>query len=219
MKKVVYFFLVSVIIFSSCSNKKINELQSKVIVLSEEVKKLELQNSASKNKITILSQKLKPAKFTFCDYEYKGKHKVIEKQVKTRQLPNEEMAEQYTLFPYCVVLVEDAAKDVNDTLWIYVSWQEEIFTLKGWIKESDAVAITKDNIKTAAGAITIRKGALIYKVREFSDIPKSKPELLNEDMLNGTYLGENNNYYYKIYFPVGLEIIVDKKYVEYRVFN
>lgn len=216
MKKIAYFILAAIVFLSSCSNKNINEHQAKPASSDNDIKTLQKENLELRNEILALKEQLKPIDFTFCDYTYK--YRLIKNEVRTCQLPKENFLLQYTLVPNKVVFVESAANDSNGVLWLYVSWQMEAYTVKGWIKESDTSIITKDNIKKAGGSIIIKKGSLVYKIREFEEISKTKSEILTDDLNNGTFIDKKGNYIL-VSFPVGLDIIVDEKYITYRKYD
>ena len=79
--------------------------------------------------------------------------------------------------PNTVVTVFDAVGTGQNGLWLYVEIPvyDTPVNMKGWIPETETVALTKDNVKLIQSDVIVGKGTNIYQVFEFEKISTTNP--------------------------------------------
>lgn len=139
---------------------------------------------------------------------------LVEKQCDILGLPIDNSIRLNHIEENTVITIIDTA-NVGDIIWYYVSipvYDTPINT-KGWIKESDTVLYTKDKVKSVQGNVSIKEGADVYEVFEFSKIKTTTPYKA-EDYLRGR-IEEKREGYARLNCPGGNTIWVKEASIIY----
>lgn len=162
-------------------------------------------NVESKNSINGLQLR-------YIDYTYKKV--LIKKEIALLGLPESTGPIINKISNNTVVKVLKSA-NVKDNIWLYVEIPvfDTPVDFRGWVRESDTIQYTKEQIKLVQSPITIKPEEFIYDVDEFSQIQSNKPIKAKED--DWGRIEEKRNDYVRIECPGGRTIWVKESSIVY----
>ena len=185
---------------------------------------LEIENLRLKNKILQLEESISDLKLTKDDIttktlpiyyvEVNDKVRFIEKENNILALPENGSSIMRPVDTNTLATVYQKAL-VNDESWLFVQipTYDSPINNRGWIKESDTTAYTKDKIKLVQSDVEIKAGAEVYETFEFKDIKTTTPiKLIMKD--SGRLL-EKKEGYCRIFHAGGRDIWVKESSVIY----
>lgn len=202
MKKIVsMLFILSAVILFGCTNTNISA-EDQIMQLNQEIKHLdqEIQHFETKNqkveremkdlKAELYDKnkeitKLKEEKIETLSINYissDAKKVFIEEQKNLLALPDDKSQIFNYIMSYSVIDVLDTA-EVNNEIWLYVSIPvyDTPSNYKGWIRNSDTTAYTKDKISSVKSDVKVKAGSEITEAYDFADIKTVIPDITEYD--------------------------------------
>ena len=108
---------------------------------------------------------------------------------------------------------EKALIDQESWLFVQIPTYDTAANNRGWIRESDTTAYTKDKIKLVQSDVDIKAGSEVYETREFKDIKTITPIKLAA--IDGGRLEEKKDGYCRISLAGGRDMWVKESSVIY----
>lgn len=201
MKKICIVLLTAVLLLSGCSStsqtlkNENGKLKSKVTQLQKE-----LNSDKSENNKKAESNQNQSISINYV--ENKDKKRFIEKQCDLLGLPISDSIKLRSIEKDTVITVLDTAS-VENVRWLYVLMPvyDTPTNCKGWIKESDTAAYTKDKISSVQYGVEIKEGENEYETDNFEGIKTTKPSKAVKG--DRGYIIEKKEGYVKIGCPGG----------------
>jgi len=209
-KKIFISFIILLFIFSTltigCSNKSNN--------LKSENQTLKAENAQLKDKVSQLEKSIN-TKPLFIDYvEINEKVRFIEKENNILALPQSGSIIMRPVASNTLATVyEKALVDQESWLFVQIPVYDTPTNNRGWIKESDTIAYTKDKIKLVQSDVEIKAGSEVYETFEFNNIKTTTPIKLT--MIDRGRLEEKKDGYCRISQAGGKDIWVKEISVIY----
>ncbi len=173
MKRVILsLLLISFILLSGCSNNS-KALKNENEELKNKINQLETELNARDRKINELQNTVLPILYM----QNKSSKRFVEKQCDLLALPIDSSVKFRPVSENTVVDVVDTAS-VNNVTWLYVSIPvyDTPMNYKGWIRESDTVLYTKDNMNKVQSDVKVKIGEDTYEIENLDAIGAVKPE-------------------------------------------
>ena len=219
-KKLFISFIILLFIFSTltvgCSSES-NDLKSENEILTSE--NAMLRDKVYKLGETISEIKLKQEDITLTplmiDYvEVNDKVRFIEKENYILVLPESGSSIMRSVGTNTLATVyEKALVDQESWLFLQIPTYDTSANNRGWIRESDTTAFTKDKIKLVQSDVDIKAGSEVYKKFEFKDIKTTTPIKLR--MKDSGRLEEKKDGYCRISLAGGRDMWVKESSVIY----
>ena len=219
-KKLFISFIILLFIFSTltvgCSSES-NNLTSENEILKAE--NAQLKDSVYKLGKTISEIKLNQKNITLnplmIDYvEVNDKIRFIEKKNYILVLPQSGSNIMRPVGTNTLATVyEKALVDQESWLFVQIPTYDTPSNNRGWIRESDTTAYTKDKVKLVQSDVDIRAGSEVYETYEFKDIKTIAPIKLKA--MDGGRLEEKKDGYCRISLAGGRDIWVQESCVIY----
>ncbi|KJR48089.1 hypothetical protein UF75_1562 [Desulfosporosinus sp. I2] len=189
---------------------KIANLESENHTLTDHIASLEKELLRLQAEVASFEQRL-----SLNYVEYHSSKRFVPKPSQILALPMKDAIIYRPIEQNSVVTVFDAVAAEGQELWLYVSVPvyDSPINMKGWIKESDTVALTKDNVKLVQSDVVVGVGTMIYEVFEFEKISGTKPVQASSE-LRGR-LEEKKNGWARLSCPGGLTLWVLEKDLKY----
>lgn len=189
---------------------KITDLENENHILTDHIASLEKEKLQLQAEIASVKQQL-----SLNYMVYHSSKRFIPKSSQILSLPLKDATIYRSIEENSVVTVFDALTTENKEIWLYVSVPvyDSPINIKGWIPESDTVALTKDNVKLVQSDVVVGMGAMIYEVREFEKISGAKPIQASSEQRGR--LEEKKNGWARLSCSGGLTIWVLEKDLKY----
>ncbi|HWP96755.1 MAG TPA: hypothetical protein VN426_07880 [Syntrophomonadaceae bacterium] len=171
-------------------------------------------NSAPKSDLVKRNPDVEPLSMQYMSYEYKNR--LVINQLPMLALPREGEEVLRAIGPYTVVKVEDAVVSNDGKVWLYVfiNCYDTPINMKGWIKEDDTVAYTKENQAQVLGDITIKAGTPYYESCDDLETAMKGPQLIQDhDTIGYIYMRKDG--YLGLNCPGGEGMWVKVQYAQY----
>ena len=152
--------------------------QSENTELKKKVVSLEESNSELKYKVENLNTPLS------IDYiEVNEKIRFVEKENLILALPQSGSSIMRNVLSNSIVTVCEKALVNNETwLFIQIPTYDSVTNNRGWIKEAETTAYTKDKMSQVQSDVELKAGSEVYEVFNFDDIKNTSPiKLVNKD--------------------------------------
>lgn len=219
-KKSFISFVILLFIFSTltvgCSNES-NNLTSENEILKTENAQLkdtvyQLGKNISEIKLKQENITLKPLMIDYV--EVNDKVRFIEKENYILALPQSGSNIMRPIGTNTLATVyEKALVDKESWLFVRIPTYDSSANNRGWIRESDTTAYTKDKIKLVQSDVDIKAGSEVYQTREFKDIKTITPIELRA--IDGGRLEEKKDGYCRISLAGGRNMWVKESSVIY----
>ena len=213
-------FVILLFIFSTltvgCSNES-NNLKSENEILKTENAQLkdkvyQLGKSISEIKLNQGNITLKPLMIDYV--EVNDKVRFIEKENYILALPQSGSSIMRPVSTNTLATVyEKALVDQESWLFVRIPTYDAATNNRGWIRESDTTAYTKDKIKLVQSDVEIKAGSEVYKTFEFKDIKSTTPIKLK--VKDSGRLQEKKDGYCRISLAGGRDMWVKESSVIY----
>lgn len=202
MKKILIVLLTVALLFSGCSTtnqtlkNENSQLKNKVTQLQKE-----LSIQKTENNKTIESDKQNQS-ISINYVENTDKKRFVENGCYLSGLPMNDSIKLNSINKNTVITVLDTAA-VENVRWLYVSIPvyDTPANCKGWVKESDTAAYTKDKISSVQYGVEIKEGENEYETDNFEDIKATKPGRTSKG--DRGYIIEKKEGYVKVGCPGG----------------
>jgi PBP1b-binding outer membrane lipoprotein LpoB len=211
--------IITIFIFSlitvGCSNESNNYKKENEILKVENQQLKDKVIQLDKNVSDYKSKELKQNQLLIAyDAEIPDKVRFIEKENKLLALPQEDSITFNIIQKNTLAKVLDRAL-VNEEMWIYIEIPvyDTAANYKGWIKEKDTVAYTKEKVKLVQSDVTIKAGSEVYETYKFEDIKTVAPKKMTID--DRGRLEERKDGYCRIFQAGGRDIWVKESSVIY----
>ncbi len=208
MKRIILsFILISCILLSGCSNDS-QAIKNENEKLKNTITQLENKLKEKDSKINELqNNELELSSLPIIYIQNKSSRKFVEKQCNLLALPIDNSIKFRPILENTVIDILDTAS-VNNVAWLYVSIPvyDSPMNYKGWIKEADTVAYTKDKINKVQSDVKVKKGEAIYETESFDAIGMVKP--YNAGIIDHGRIEEKRDGYVKMECPGGKTIWV-----------
>jgi len=170
MKKVILITLVCITLLLGGCSKDNEAIKNENIMLKNKISQLE-EELKSKGNVTTGDKLNEISGLTINYIENTNSKKFVEKQLDLLALPTSNSIKLNSILPNTVVTLIDTA-NVDNIIWLYVSIPvyDSPSNYKGWIKEADTIAYTKDMISKVQSNIIVKNGAKVYETECFEDI-------------------------------------------------
>ena len=221
-KKIFLSFVILLFIFSTitvgCSNES-NNLKSENEILKAENAQLkdkvyQLGKNISEIKLKEENITLKPLMIDYV--EVNDKVRFIEKENYILALPQSGSSIMRPVGTNTLATVyEKALVDEESWLFVQIPTYDSAANNRGWIRESDTIAYTKDKIKLVQSDVEIKAGSEVYETFEFKDIKTTTPIKLTA--IDGGRLEEKRDGYCRISLAGGRDMWVKESSVIYPV--
>lgn len=175
-----------------CINE-IEQLELKNEKAESEIKKLESDLYSKNNKIAKLNEE--KIETLIINYISNESRKVfIEEQKNLFALPDDKSQILSYIMSYSVIDVMDTV-EVNNVVWLYVSIPvyDTPSNYKGWVRNSDTVAYTKDKISSVKSDVKVIAGSEVIESFAFPDIKEVIPDIA-EDYESGRISDKRDGY-------------------------
>lgn len=196
-------------------SNNINELKNTNEILNEEINvcKAEINKLKKDNEVNI-DNKTNTELFLINYIEYDYDIRFVEDKGHILSLPTENSLKLNSINTNSILYIFDAALVENET-WLYVEIPvlDSPTNIKGWIKETDTVRLTENNVKNVQSNVTIVNRAKIYEVEDFEKI--SSTTYIRTDRYLSGRLEEKKEGYVRITLPGGNSVWVEEKYIKY----
>lgn len=199
-----------------CSNKS-NNLKSENEILKTENAQLrdtvyQLGKNISEIKLKQENITLKPLMIDYV--EVNEKVRFIEKENYILALPQSGSSIMRPVGTNTLATVyEKAVVDTESWLFVRVPTYDTAANNRGWIRESDTTAYTKDKIKFVQSDVEIKAGSEVYRTFEYKDIKTTTPIKLR--MKDSGRLEEKKDGYFRISQEGGRNMWVKESSVIY----
>lgn len=199
-----------------------------VVGCSSEADSLKAENAKLKDKISQLEksiydlkraeEKVNDAPLAINYVEPEEKVRFIEKENYILALPQIGSEKMRPVYPNTLAAVCDKAL-VNNEYWLFIRipTYDSPCNNKGWIKESDTVAYTKDKVSLLQSDVEIKAGSEVYETSEFKDIKNTVPQKLS--MQDSGRLQEKKDGFCRISQAGGKDIWVKESSIIYPEVN
>lgn len=122
---------------------------------------------------------------TYCTYEFEKR--LVMDQLELHIYPGNMAPKASRIVePYTVITVLDSGflEAEDRELWLYVTFPtyDTPMDSKGWIRESDTIALTEDNKAIVKNPIYLKKGTPTYEVDNIESITSDKQTELQEEV-------------------------------------
>lgn len=153
---------------------------------------------------------------TYCTYEFH--RRLVIDQLEVYLYPGIESPKvSRTIEPYTVVDVLGSGflETEGRELWLYVTFPvyDTPMDNRGWVRETDTVALTEENRTLVRNGVYLGKGTPIYEVTSSENIPGSRSTILVNDILGR--IDRTTEGYVYIECGGGWSFWVEKKYLIY----
>lgn len=201
MKKICIVLLTAAILLSGCSSTS-QTLKNENGKLKSKVTQLQKELNSDKSEKDKKAENNQNKKISINYVENKDKKRFVEKQCELLGLPMNDSIKLRPIEKNTVITVLDTA-DVENIRWLYVSIPvyDTPSNCKGWIKESDTAAYTKDRISSVQYGVEIKEGENEYETDNFEGIKTTKPSKAVKG--DRGYIIEKKEGYVKIGCPGG----------------
>jgi len=156
-----------------CS-KNSKAIEDENIELKKKIAQLEDVLKTKDNKIT--GEGIEKENFTINYIENASSKRFVVNQLDLLSFPSTDSVHLNSIAPNTVVNIFDTA-EVDNVIWLYVSIPvyDSPSNYKGWIKEADTIAYSKDMMSKVQSNITVKSGAKVYETESFEGIKTSTP--------------------------------------------
>jgi len=219
-KESIISFVIILFIFSTltvgCSNES-NNLKSENEILKRENAQLkdrvyQLGKNISEIKLNQENITLKPLMIDYV--EVNDKFRFIEKKNYILALPQSGSSIMRPIGTNTLATVyEKALVDQESWLFVQIPTYDTAANNRGWIRESDTTAYTKDKIKLVQSDVEIKAGSEVYETYEFKDIKTITPIKLKA--IDSGRLEEKKDGYCRISLAGGRDMWVKESSVIY----
>lgn len=174
MKKVILITLVFFAILMGGCSKNSKAIEDENMELKKKIAQLEDVVKTKDNKIT--GEGIEKENFTINYIENASSKRFILNQLELLSFPATDSVHLNSIAPNTVVNIFDTV-EVDNVIWLYVSIPvyDSPSNYKGWIKEADTIAYTKDIMSKVQSNITVKSGAKVYETESFEGIKTSTP--------------------------------------------
>lgn len=172
------------------------------------------ENIASQVDMSKRNPSSEPLRMLYMSYAYKNR--LVVKELPMLALPREGEEILRTIGPYTVVQVEDAVVSNDGKVWLYVFIHpyDTPINMKGWIKEDDTVAYTKENQAQVLGDITIKADTPCYESCDDLETALKGPQRIQDhDTIGYIYMRKDG--YLSLNCPGGEGLWVKEEYGQY----
>lgn len=175
MKKVILITLVFFAILMGGCSKDSEAIKNENIMLKNKISQLE-EELKSKSNVTTEDKINEISGLTINYIGNTNKKRFVEKQIDLLALPINNSIKLNTILQNTVITIYDTA-NVDNIIWLYVSIPvyDSPSNYKGWIKEADTIAYTKDIMSKVQSNITVKSGAKAYETENFEEIKTATP--------------------------------------------
>lgn len=202
MKKILLILLLlTVVMQCGCTNtdgsekERITLLEKDIEQYIQNIQQLEMKNEKSESEIENLKEdlynknseiaKLNEEKIETLIINYisnDSKKVFIEEQKNLFAIPDEKSQILSYIMSYSVIDVIDTV-EVNNVVWLYVSIPvyDTPSNYKGWVRNSDTVAYTKDKISSVKSDAKVKAGSELIESFDFPDIKEVIPDIAEYD--------------------------------------
>lgn len=198
-------------------------LSLSIVGCSSETDDLKAENAKLKDKISQLeksiydlkrSEEVNDTPLVITYVEPEEKVKFIEKENYILALPQIGSEKMRPVYSNTLAAVCDKAL-VNNEYWLFIRipTYDSPCNNKGWIKESDTEAYTKDKVPLLQSDVEIKSGAEVYETYEFKDIKNTVPQKLS--MQDSGRLQEKKDGFCRISQAGGKDIWVKESSIIY----
>lgn len=219
-KKSFISFVILLLIFSSLTVGCVSETNK----LKSENEILKSENAQLKDKVYQLGKNISEIKLNqgnitltplMIDYmEVNDKVRFIEKENYILVLPQSGSSIMRPIGTNTLATVyEKAFVDLESWLFVQIPTYDTGANNRGWIRESDTTAYTKDKIKLVQSDVDIKAGSEVYETFEFKDIKTITPIKLKA--VDGGRLEEKKDGYCRISLAGGRDMWVKESSVIY----
>lgn len=171
----------------SASAPELERLRSENAQLKDQVAGLQEEVQRLQGKLVAVTPMLEPISINYSSYPARYRL-VLRDGAKLLAIPRDGALALMNVESGVVLEVLDAASADDTSLWLYV--QAPVYSsptnLKGWIRESDTVSLTRENRDQVRGDLYLKVGTPVYQgTEDFAAISQAHPTPLDGDARAG----------------------------------
>ncbi|OEH84301.1 hypothetical protein BHU72_10835 [Desulfuribacillus stibiiarsenatis] len=174
-------------LISGCSLNPLSHSKNEQVAIQELENEILLKNAeidVLKRDLHKLEEQDKSKQIVIDYVEYLEKRRLVIDAVPLWGIPREESVYLNEVLSYSAVDVQSAAIVDGQDVWLFVRIPvyDSPMNYMGWIRESQTVKITEENVKQTLGDIYLKEGITIYEVPDADDISRNKASQVPFDL-------------------------------------